>query len=382
MKLQIGISAVVLLLVALLTWWFFSTYERVPIEVPVGYRGEARVNPFFAAEKLLQSLDYDAESRASLTPSDWLPPPEDTLVVRVSPRIGDPIARSLLRQWVTEGGHLVLLPPLEQTLATDSVIETFGFRLEAIAPDDDAGPAVAALERPAETETTLDGYVIAGPLSRWRLESLDDAAPDLATLGGDDGTFVARRSYENGYVTVIADGQIFTNARLAKGDHARLFLDTVAGRLEPGAVWLVYEEVFPSLPALIWRHARYFVLGIALSTVLWLWSMLPRFGPLVSSATPARRSILEHIAAAARFSWRFSGPRDLVESAAFAVVRRAELRRPGIARMPLEERAAQIGRLARERAETVAAALRPVEHMGQREFTQRISELKRIRNEL
>src|SRR5690606_8975064 len=164
--------------------------------------------------------------------------------------------------------------------------------------------------------------------------------------------------------------------------HARLFLDIVAGHVEPGTVWLVYEQSFPSLAVLIWRHAHYFVLGTALWIVLWLWSLLPRFGPLVSSAAPARRSILEHIAAAARFSWRFSGPRDLVESTAAAVVRRAEMRRPGIARMPLEERAAHIGRLAREPAETVAAALRPAEQMGQREFTHRILELKKIRNEL
>ena len=72
----------VLLLVALGTWWFLSTYERVPVEVPTGYRGEARINPYLAAEKLLQQLGYDADSRATLTPSEWLPQPEDTLVMR------------------------------------------------------------------------------------------------------------------------------------------------------------------------------------------------------------------------------------------------------------------------------------------------------------
>src|SRR5690606_6975521 len=145
------------------------------------------------------------------------------------------------------------------------LVETFGFRLKQVGPS-------RAVDEPlpprGRRTIELGGYTLDGPLEPWRFERIGPLPPDLVAVADGFGMFVARRPYGDGFVTVVADGGIFTNPRLARADHARLFLDAVAGHIEPGAVWLVYSEDFPSLAALIWQNARYFVLGAALWTVL------------------------------------------------------------------------------------------------------------------
>ena len=51
--------------------WFFSTHEKVEVREWVGYRGDARVNPWFAAELLVRELGHEAESKPELTPEEF-----------------------------------------------------------------------------------------------------------------------------------------------------------------------------------------------------------------------------------------------------------------------------------------------------------------------
>jgi hypothetical protein len=381
MKLSILSSAIIVLIAALFAVWFFTTHEKVVIEIPATYQGEARFNDLFAAELLLRELAIDADSRSSLLPSEWLPEPSDTLLVRASPALAATDERELLQRWVVAGGHLVILAPAQSTRLTEDFFDYFGYRVIEIDPAAE-GRWDDAVVVP-ETDTGLEsiGYAIDAASATFRLESTGDGFAG-ATLSDVHGIFAARRAWGGGVVTAIAGSMLFGNRFLAESDHARLLLDSVAGHVEPRKVWLVYEASFPPLWQLVWDHAPYAVSGIALAVLVWLWSTIPRFGPLMSPARPERRSIIEHVRAAGQFLWRYDGAKDLAAGSAATVVHRADSMHSGIGRLPLAEQAALIGKLTRRPARVVLDALEPRDHMGQREFTQRIRMLQALREEL
>lgn len=74
-------------------------------EVPLGYRGEARVKPFLAATRFLEAMGLDVEECFSLTK---LPEPDVALLL---PAEGDRTGSSAQRllQWAGEGGHVIYL---------------------------------------------------------------------------------------------------------------------------------------------------------------------------------------------------------------------------------------------------------------------------------
>ncbi|MGI9243784.1 MAG: hypothetical protein ACR2RV_23505, partial [Verrucomicrobiales bacterium] len=80
-------------------------YEEVTYEI--GYKGEARFNPFLAASRLLERFDLDAERSSGIT---RLPDPQaaKTIVLPAGsvPSFG---SADRLRRWVEGGGHLIYL---------------------------------------------------------------------------------------------------------------------------------------------------------------------------------------------------------------------------------------------------------------------------------
>lgn len=370
----------VLAAVGLLAAWFFLTHEKVVVEAPAAYQGEARLNRFFAAELLLRELGLEADSRASLLPSEWLPETWETLLASSSAAFASEDELERLERWVLNGGHLVLLAPESSTLATGAVFARFGFRSVDVEPPTDA-PLTERVLSPGSGSKSKTAYTLGNVAGFKSLEIADDDFAGAA-LGDELGIFVARRQWGNGYVTALASSAPFENGFLEESDHARLLLDVVAGYVEPGRVWLVYGAEFPPLWRLVWSSAPYAVLGVALTLVFWLWAVMPRFGPPVAPALPVRRSIIEHVEAAGRFVWRHDGAATLVASSVAAVLRRAELTHPGIGRLPPAEQAALIAEMTGQAERAVLAALEPAESLGPRELTHKIKTLQTMRKKL
>lgn len=104
------IVSLVVVLVGLAVGWFFLNYERVQIEEQSGYTGMAGVNPFHAAELLLEELHIPTESRYGL---GVLPPTDHSIVVLTMDRQARRTLEPTLREWVNLGGHLIVaaVPP-------------------------------------------------------------------------------------------------------------------------------------------------------------------------------------------------------------------------------------------------------------------------------
>ncbi|MDX1515472.1 MAG: DUF4350 domain-containing protein [Woeseiaceae bacterium] len=367
-----------ILAAVLIATWFFSTHEKVTREEYVGYSGHARYNDFLAAEMLLTELGYEASSRSSFTPEAWLPDTTDTIVSRVSTSFSVPGQRETLQWWVNNGGHLVLFPSPEDADVNDEFLELFGYRLYA--PDydfDDDGSS----DRELEYETLEADYSIDLAYAYYRIESLE-GVENTATLTDRWGTIAVRRQYGDGIVTVIARSSFFENDFLESQDHARFFLDTVAGHIKPGQVWFIYAAAFPALWKLIWDSAPYAVFaGLALLLAA-LWAVIPAAGPKIRPQPAVRRSIVEHIRAAGRFVWRQRGAGDLGDSAVTALVHDAERRHPGIGRLPRQQQARVIAKITGRDPEAVFDVMNQAGDHRHRFFTQQMATLQSIRNDL
>lgn len=372
------ITLACLLVVGAFYVWFLGNYEKRTERVLVGYDGEARYNDFFAAELLLNELDVETESRQRLRPSDWLPPESDTLVTRIAAELAVETQSSHLLDWVSLGGHLVLLPTYDQTQDVIVFLDRLNVRIVSARPfanDEEDDAEVMQDRAEQEFDYTLN-------LGFFRRIELVDETLDPVLLRDDVGIIATRQKLGEGFVTMFASDVWFRNGQIGEQDHARLFLDAVAGFIHPGKVWLVYEAEFAPLWRLLWDSATYLVVGLLLALAAWLWSRMPRFGPRLAAPSLERRSIGEHVSASGRFVWQMKASRALVAASVSAVLRKAERRHPGIGRLSREKQAVAIAHMVDEDPAEVLQALIAHAEDRPREFAQHMKLLQTIRNGL
>lgn len=373
------ITALVLLAVGLYAAWFYSTHEKVSASEFVGFQGEARYNRFLAAQMLLEDLGIAAESMTARQPSEWLPPHDDTLVVSRAADFGDEYETELIAEWVVRGGHLVVLPRPGRGRDVDLLLQRYGYTLVEAPPwEPDAKEAEDEPDEEAD-----DGYDYRVDLSATSHRLAPLGTEEAAVFLSDEhGLIAARRPYGNGFVTLLAASFYFHSDALQDADHARLLLDVVAGYLSPGKVWFVYDGGFPPLWAVLWRSAPLVIVAMALLLALWLWMVIPRFGPRIDPPAEARRSINEHVTAAGRFVCRHHGTRALTDAAVAALLRAAERRHPGMSQMPARRQAAILARMSGMSEEAVAELLGSGDEPGHRAFTHYMQRVKSISDAL
>ncbi len=376
---QTTVVLLVILACTVFAAWFLKTHEKGFSDEYIGYSGEARSNDFLAAEILLQELGIAADSRASLTPSSWLPENDETIVSRLTESIAVIDESSTLFLWVSNGGHLVLFPPSNDTDITDNFLEDVGVSIVTAARDDEAEADEEDSDDDEEDESV--DYTVDLDNTRQRIE-LFDADEFSATLSDDKGNVAVRRSWGGGVITVIVDETYFYNEYLNDFDHGRLLLDSVAGYVASEKVWFILDAAFPSLWQLIWENGFYVVVATGVALLLWIWSVMPRFGPAIENRQSTRRSILEHVAAAGHFAWRHYGTATLATSSIKALIHDAESRHPGLGRLSADDQAKYLAQLSGVPAQTILDVLLSRDESRHREFTHNVQNLQKVRKRL
>lgn len=320
-------------------------------EVPIGFVGPARSNPFLAAERFIDEMGSESVQQFDLTE---MPDEDVTLIVPAEALRADPIARRLI-EWVEGGGHLVYLLEGGDTFQNDWATRWVERREEERRrereaeddPTDEADstdPADEEVELLPVTDNILGEKQSDHPLlNRLEIEITDrDDETDFVTLTSDelavyipngggfdapdwrDGPQTAIRSgerdaasfltffHEAGRVTLIADAHPWRNRYIGEGDHARFLWEVLTLDGVPAQVWLL-RGTRMSFTKLLWRYGWMPMLSLAVFIVFWIWYSVPRFGPATPPPPAASREFTSHLSMAGAFLWKSKAVEALLD---------------------------------------------------------------------
>ena len=361
---------------ALFVYWLAGHTEWTDAKIPLPLRGEARTDPFYAAERLTEALRAHATRDRVL-----LVPPVNAVIVLSAWNWSLSTARhDALERWVESGGRLVIDRTLidgnrdferwsriVRKVATSEELEDNYFTDPCHRFEEERDGA-----RVAESETT--GYWICDVHRQVSLTSTQNVQWALRDASGVQAMRVA---IGRGSVTVI-NADPFRYSSLLDGDHGALLV--AAAQLRRGDdVHFLSEEDHPSLLALIWLHGAPVVALTAALVALVLWRRAVRFGPLVPAQILARRSLGEQIRGTGQFTLRHGGGRSLHAACVRALDDAARRRINRYARLHTEERAASLARLTDVDEKTIASAIDPADARSAHDLCRTIAVLETVR---
>jgi hypothetical protein len=390
------------------------------VEKTTGYKGKARLNPFLAAERLLNELGHNAHAAKSLGKM----PPHDA-VIFISGEGGLPAGRAKqLLRWTFSGGHLMYF--LEGTRPYNDFETQFGAFISAVLLEEKKDPVLEQLG--IGLEKRFPKEEVKDLLEKNAGEQGDESEPDESkkktkddaswlesdqvvqwngrsyslSLGGfqsmslnrklQPGEFSAGSKSESlalhlrhgmGTVTLLTHARPFRNHWIGERDHAR-WLSALVG--ENGSKEVVFVSATTgSFFGLLWQHGWMAVVTLALCLGFWLWQQMPRFGPLADVELDSTRHFASHIGALGEFFWRMRRVALLVNSARDAVWERVRERHRSLddgSRQMNDQLAAEIARRSGLPVQRVAAAFDTQPPNSAHHFVNLMRDLQAIRRAL
>lgn len=320
------ISLLVLGIAAGAVGLFLLYFEPVKEQITSGYSLAARRDPFLAAERFLEKLDYNVTASRDRKELDKALDSDDysVIITSYSHLFEKPQRREKLLNWIKRGGHLILEVRTNDT--TDDVamdrpfLQQFGLTPTSKNPlfedYDDIQTGVQIYQNGTVFQTSF--------LPRHALQVKNDEA--TVKSGDKNGTHLAEFNMGEGIFTALSDMEIWRNRKIGDLDHAALLAE-VLGK-DPGRIWLLYYISVPSLFDILWRDAKWVVISSFAFLIFYLWSLNNRFGPFITYIKRQRRSLLEHITAAGLFDWRFNQGATLLEGVRGDLIQHIESRHP------------------------------------------------------
>lgn len=383
------VGGVLALLAVVLVVGFFTTHEAIEKEVDIGPHGLARINPFLAAERTLDTLGIPTETWYALGEE---PSHSATVLVLSTDLQERERIHERLQDWIWWGGHVVAVAVADGTdpfmsaagaeLNTEGAMEEF---LELEQGMTDSGSREAqqtSLELLAasnvrtysvwdpinDVEFELQAEVN-GQVSSWReLETwVQDEQGEMISVSVVQG---------EGRVSIVSDTGWFKNQNIGEHDHAALLMAVVADDL-PSRIILVNRAGEASLGSLILKHGWMVLLSAFVLLAGWVAYAAPRFGPMEPVQSTTRRSLLEHIQAAGAYHWRHGHTETLLAPARKAAIARVGRRHPELSGV---QGAALIQGLAskEEITEELARELLYGQPKGAARFTQTMAMLQKL----
>lgn len=344
MNRTLGYGLLAVSIAVLLAAWFLNTFERVEVEERVRPSAEARRNPFLAAERFVQRMGRETREFAGV-PGHVLPPAGATLVLPGGSAMISPPQANALLDWVAAGGHLVVEPDAEP--GSDALLGPLGVQARRAEPSGKPEPfAVTLPSAAAPLKIAPFGRTVLDPGS---------VQPELSA-GDALGVRLLHLRRGSGHVTVLTGTPRFYNRRIGEHDHAA-FLWAVLG-LAPnrGPVLWVQAPDAPSLGRWLLEHAGAVVAATLASIALWLWHVVPRFGPTRPPPVAGSRALVQHLTAAGRFRWAHGGRASLLLAARAICLKRVAAAHPRIALLPPADRDRELAALAGVTPAEVSAA--------------------------
>jgi hypothetical protein len=362
---SLGVTAVV---------WFRANFEPETKKVKVGFRGEARRNPWLAAEHLLDRMHHPASDVREYDRLRKLQP-DSILVLPQGRQTLSKSLRAHIVDWVKSGGFLIV--EAEYPTIADPLIEEFGVKRVEDAHNREADQhhhgAGGSLRKNGEIDVnandinrdSLDLTVVKFPGSA--LTSLVWMEADFSLVserawfraGTDYSANLIMLSEGDGIVAVLNDLDFATNREIADLDHAQFVVELARFARRSGPVIFFNNPGRPSLLKWLRAHAWAPISAAALALLLWLWKSIPRFGPVAPDPERARRRLLDHLRASGRFLWSRGQGGRLLEVSREACLRKISRALPDFETAAASTQASRLMRMFGISSEQVQQILSP-----------------------
>jgi len=289
-------------------------------EIPMGYTGKARLNPYLAAEKYLNQQGWDVESSRTWSNYD----DETQMIILPGSFLQTKGIAMRVLDWVNQGGNLVIT--IEGGEPDRNDFTESGSGMGVSEPGDYAG-LDHALEQfkisssqysyqAAEDDSKNRGHLsrpweLVKTKEEWGGHSLEfegevglNIEEGRNWIQNEDGkSRMVGLNYGAGEVLVLAHARPFRNPYLARANHAE-FLDHLTGRYGNGGKIVFLYGSSNSFFGLVWKKGWMVVIAGLILLVVWLWMRIPRFGPILRDNLVKRQPYGESLITSARFLWR------------------------------------------------------------------------------
>ena len=338
-----GVALLVTASAVLLIVWIGSHTYWEDVRVPMPPKGEALIDPFYAARRFAETLG----ARTSWDRLLVAPPAGAVVVLSGWHWSLGRTRRATLEHWVESGGRLVvdrlLLDPADEFERWSGISRRYPENSaqqlsRATTPDSCREVREELLQRPSGS-TGRGTLMVCGLGLSW----LETPRSPTWVLRDARGIQAIRVAVGRGSVTVV-NAELFRWRELFDGDDDRVFVD--ATQLHRGdEVHFLTEDEYPSLLALTWHYAAPAVIAAAALIAALLWRAAIRFGPTTPPPHAARRSLAEQIRGSGRFALRYGGGRELHAACVRALDEAARRRIGQYKGLPTEERVAAVARV-------------------------------------
>lgn len=325
MRTRILLFGAVVVLIALAVVWFRNNFEKVPVKEWVGASGEAQRRPFLAAARLAERMGWRAVELRSVPQLETLPVAGVLLMPNRRQALTAERREALLR-WAERGGHLIV--EAEFIGVPDPLLDQLGVtRTE--------GPVPAKSVRVELPQGRTLNVFMPSPVK------LAGGTGEVRLRAGDQVVSLDRG---RGSVTVLSSLQFARNRSIGTGDHAEFLWHVFS--MTPARELVVYWAPGRlSLWSFLKANAAPALAACGALLFLWLWSIMPRFGPVAPDAPPGRRRLLDHLRASGRYYWTKGLRARLVLAARDAALRRLARAQPDFAAATDTERATRLSSL-------------------------------------
>ncbi|MDB6072054.1 MAG: hypothetical protein JWL81_3225, partial [Verrucomicrobiales bacterium] len=293
-------------------------------EKEIGHLGEARRDPWLAATEFLRMNQLRVIPQRGVLD---LPDPDAVLVVPAESIHSAAIAKHVMN-WTERGGHLVyivqgggafqndwsggeipILTKQSRAAEAQPLLELLGIPLVS----DTSGVSTS-------TEVMINDTEYKVSMNEHRRLDLTNATLEPDFFSGAKST-ASIAGMESGYgrITVLADGRPFRNRWIDDDDNAAFLLALTELPGDSYHISFVKGDR-TGLWEMLMEHAWTVMVAAGVLLAVWLWSVLPRIGPVRPVSRSAQRQFATHLDESGAYLWRQRLTEALLEFPRKAVI--------------------------------------------------------------